>query len=291
MTRLYDRRCRVVLAKPRPTPQSKAGAFFGSLLPNGLEVENLRMRFEVKRSLSKSPNTATITISNLAPSSRAMVVEGPQVVSLEAGYPGALRRLFIGDVFYAHSKPVGADVETLIQANDGGRAFAHAHVNRAFAAGAMAITAIQEAAGAMGLAVPRATTQRPALQRQFQQGLALAGKASDELSQLLAPFGLGWSIQDGELQILDELGTAPGQAIRIDQAAGMFGSPEVSPPSKPGKKPTVSVRCLLLPEAKPGGQVQIVSRTVTGLHRIKEVTHAGDTHGSDWTTTMEVTEL
>ena len=86
-------------------------------------------------------------------------------------------------------------------------------------------------------------------------------------------------------------GVAPGEAIRIDQAAGMIGSPDVAPPSKPGKKPTITVRCLLLPEAKPGGLVDIVSRTVTGLHRLRDITHTGDTHGEDWTTAMEVTAL
>lgn len=289
--RRFDRRCRVRLARPRPSPQSKLGAFVGQLLPNGLEVEHLRVRFEVKLSLASTPNVATVTISNLAPASRAMVTELPQVMSLEAGHAGYLRRLFAGDVFYGASKPMGADYETTIQAHEGGRAFAFATLNQAFASGTTAITALQAAAAAMGLSVPRRVALRPELDRQFTNGLTLAGKASDQLSLLLEPFGLGWSVQDGELQILDEAGVAPGEAIRIDQAAGMIGSPDVAPPSKPGKKPTITVRCLLLPEAKPGGLVDIVSRTVTGLHRLRDITHTGDTHGEDWTTAMEVTAL
>jgi hypothetical protein len=290
MTR--DRLCRVTLAKPRPTPTTRLGAFVGELLPNGLEVTDLRVKFEVKRSTSSAPNTALITIYNLAPASRAQVIERPQVVMLEAGYRSTgLRRLFAGDVTYAHSRPAGADIETIIQAADGGRAFAHARVNRAFAGGVTALAALREVASAMGLSVPRSVELRPELGRQFVQGLSLFGSASDAMSRLLAPFGLGWSIQDGELRILDERGVGPGEALSIDQDAGMIGSPEVNPPSKPKGKPTVSVKCLLLPEAKPGGQVQLVSRTVTGLHKIKEAGHAGDTHGPEWTTSLEVTAL
>ncbi len=295
MTRLYDRRIRVTLSKPRPAPQSKVGAFFGNLMPNGLEVETLRVRFEVKRSLSSTPNTATVVISNLAPASRAFVTEKPLVISLEAGHAGALRRLFVGDVIYAASKPVGPDIETTIQASEGGRAFLHARVNRSFAGGVPAIQAIKDAAAAMGLSVPADVVARIDLQQKFQQGVTLAGRVSDELSRLLAPFGLGWSVQDGELQILDENTVLrPNQAILIDQAAGLIGSPEVAPPSKPGKKPTITLSCMLLPEARPGTQVKIVSRTVNGFHRIKEGTHKGDTHGSgsdSWTTSMEVTEV
>ena len=294
MTRFYGRRVRVTLSKPRPAPQSKVGAFFGNLMPNGLEVENLRVRFEVKRSLSSTPNTAVIVITNLAPASRAFVAEQPLVVSLEAGYGDALRRLFVGDVTYAASKPVGPDIETTIQASEGGRAFLHARVNRAFAGGATAIQAIRDAAAAMGLSVSADVEKRADLQQQFQQGVTLAGRVSDELSRLLAPFGLGWSVQDGELQILDENTVLrPNQAILIDQGSGMIGSPDVAPPSKPGQKPTVTLSCLLLPEARPGTKVKIVSRTVTGFHRIKEAAHKGDTHGSgadSWTTAMEVTE-
>jgi hypothetical protein len=252
MTR--DRLCRVTLAKPRPTPTTRLGAFVGELLPNGLEVTDLRVKFEVKRSTSSAPNTALITIYNLAPASRAQVIERPQVVMLEAGYRSTgLRRLLAG--------------------------------------GVTALAALREVASAMGLSVPRSVELRPELGRQFVQGLSLFGSASDAMSRLLAPFGLGWSIQDGELRILDERGVGPGEALSIDQDAGMIGSPEVNPPSKPKGKPTVSVKCLLLPEAKPGGQVQLVSRTVTGLHKIKEAGHAGDTHGPEWTTSLEVTAL
>jgi hypothetical protein len=194
-------------------------------------------------------------------------------------------------VTYAASKPSGADIETMIQASEGGRAFKHAHVSRAFAGGTTVLAAIREAALSMGLTVPARVASLPDLQRQFAQGITLAGRVSDELSRLLEPLGLGWSVQDGELQILGERGLAPGQAILLDQAAGLIGSPEVAPPSKPGKKPTTTLSCLLMPEARPGVELKLASRTANGRYRIAEAGHVGDTHGPDWTTNMEVTEL
>lgn len=295
MSEAFDRFARVTLAKPRPDPTTKIGRFFGQLLPSDLELEGgsgkFRVQFEIKKSGKKSPNTCKVTISNLGPSIRDEIAQLPMVLLLEAGYAaGEVRQIWIGDVFHVQSEQDGEDWETTIQALDGGRAYANARVNRTFSAGATLLDAVQDTAAAMGLAVPRDVLTNRSLQAALSAGMTLAGSAADELSRLLEPIGLGWSVQDGSLVVLSEGGIRPGEAILIDEQAGMIGSPKWSTPTRPGKKPTLSVSCLLFPEVAAGVRLRVKSRSANGDFKVTSVTHQGDTHGSDgesWSTSIE----
>jgi hypothetical protein len=280
----YLRRARLTIAKPR------AGSFF-STEPNAVEVENLQVRFEIKKSLKSTPNPATLTITNLAESTRDELAKLPQVAILEVAYGDAeLERIFIGDVFYVGHEWAGPTVETKLQAHDGGRAYAHARVTQSLKAGSVVLEGVKAAAAALGLKLPPPVLTMPQLQQAATAGLALAGRASDELSRLLTPFGLGWSVQDGNLVVLADSGVRPGQAILIDEAAGMIDTPKWSTPSKPGQRPTLAVDCLLFPEVAPGNTIQVKSRTANGLFKVTDVTHTGDTMGGDWMTSIEAKE-
>lgn len=291
----YLRRLRLTIVKPRPDPATGVDSFFGLQRTNALEIDAssdepaLRVKAEIKKSLSSTPNPATITIWNLADRTRDELAASPLVVILEVGYgSGELRQLFLGDVFYVSHELDGPNVVTMLQAHDGGRAYAHARINRSYRAGTPVITAVKEAALALGLQVPAAVESHPDLQRAAAAGLVLAGKASDQLSRLLSPFGLGWSIQDGSLTVLSEHGIRPGEAILIDEQAGMIGSPTWGQPSKKGAKPPLTVKTLLFPELAPGKQVTVKSRFANGNFKIKDANHDVDTDaGGDWMTTIE----
>lgn len=287
----YLRRARLTIVKPRPDPRTGIGAFFGIEPTNALEIDGLRVQFEIKKSLGATPNSCAITVTNLAEATRAELAVSPLVAILEVGYgTGELRRLFAGDVFYVAHDLDGADWTTRLQLHDGGRAYAHARVVTSFKAGTTILAAVKAAAAALQVKVPPAVETLPALQRATTAGLTLAGKASDEMSRLLTPFGLGWSIQDGALVVLTEGGRSgirPGEAILLNEAAGMIGSPKWGNPPKPGQKPPLSVRHLLFPELSPGGLVQVQSRTANGNFKLTDVTHQGDTEGGDWLTSVE----
>ena len=286
--RKYLRAARLTLVKPRPDPSTGVGSFFGLEPTNALQIDDLRLTFDVKRSLGATPNSCTLTVTNLAERTRDELAVTPLVALLDVGYAGGeLRRLFAGDVFHVGHEWSGPTVTTKLQLHDGGRAYAHARVVKSFKAGTSVLTAVKAAAAALTLKVPPAVETLPDLQRAVTAGVTLAGRAADELSRLLTPFGLGWSIQDGALVILADRGIRPGEAIVVDEAAGMLDSPKWGNPPTPGQPPPLSVRCLLFPELEPGGLVQVTSRTAKGSFKITDVAHAGDTMGGDCTTTIE----
>lgn len=288
MTRFYKRATRLTVWRPRPSPVSPVGAFFEAAIPNAVQVDGLRVQFSISKSLGSDPNTCEIIVTNLAERTRAEFQDEPRKVILEVGFDGELMHLFSGDVSWAASVKNGSDWETALQVRDGGRGYSNARVNRSYDRGTAAITAIRECAAAFGLSLPPAVDRRPELQKQFAAGVVLAGKASDELSRLLAPFNLGWSFQDGQLQILAAGDVRAGQAIVIEEGSGMIGSPSFqAPASSRGKKakrgtgsgPVLSVDTLLYPQIAPGGIVEVRGRNIHSQWKVRKVDHQGDSWG------------
>jgi hypothetical protein len=275
---LFKRGCSVTIAKPE--------GFF-TQKPNAVVVSELRVQFVVEKTIGSEPNMGDVTMTNLAEQSRGQVVAKPLYVRLDAGYDGALERVFTGDLLWGRSTKVGADWETALQLRDGDRAFRFARVTRSYRGGVSARDAVVEAARAMGLTVKLSPAAERELGAQFASGLTLSGTASTELSRLLGPFGMSWSIQDGRLQVLraDEL--RADQAVVVSEDTGMIGVPELGPPLRRGGRPVVLVKMQLYPRVTPGGKVRIESRTVRGTFKALRIIHTGDTHGESWETSVE----
>lgn len=251
-------------------------------------IRNMRVQFSVEKSINSEPNKCDITVTNLARTTQSFLTTKPLRVHLAAGYDGLARYLFVGDLRDGRVVADGnVDINTELQIGDGDRAFRYGHVNRSYKRGTSVFVALRDAAGSMGLQLPRNVTASSLLREQFSSGVSLYGNAGDELSRLLAPYGYRWSIQSGSLQILRDDETREEFHWTIDDSKGLVGSPEWSTPSKTSETPKLTVVCALFPELTPGGRVQVASKRVNGMFRIEKVTHAGDTDGSEWTTTIE----
>lgn len=270
---------------------------------NGIEITDLRIQFNVKKSVKKEPNTCEITITNLAPETRGYFELPNRTIELQAGYDGEFNRIFTGNVRWCRSEHNGTDYETKVELGDGDRAYRLARVNRSFRAYTPVLAAVKYVAGQMNMSIPSFVESDPDMQRPFASGVALHGYARDALSTLLAPFGYGWTILNNELQILKDSDVINKGAWEIagPPDGALIGSPAFGPPTahkalKSGKvrksKPsTMTLTTLLQPHIDPGGVVALRSENVTGQFRVQEVKHAGDTHGGDWKTEIETVNL
>jgi len=256
-------------------------------LPNGIEITDLRVAFEVEKHVGKEPNTAKVTISNCSADTRKFLERRPLFVRVDAGYEDGARHLFAGDLRWGTSKLDGPTWNTELELGDGERAYRHARVSRSYRRGTSVLVALGECAAAMGLELPPDVTASPDLQRQFATGASIQGPARDELTRLLAPYGFGWSIQDGRIQILKDADTRKDRALVISKDTGMIGSPEHAAPDKPGRPAMLIVRHTLYPQVTPGGLISVNARDTKGVFRVERVRHVGDTHGDDWTTEIE----
>lgn len=286
----FIRNVRVTIAKPLPKE------FFKTNPLNAVVIEELKVVFKVVKSLKPEPNSCEIAIHNLNESSRSEFAKLPLRIRLDGGYDGRFERVFEGDLRWSKSKHDGTEWITSLECGDGDRAYRFATVSKSFRPGADPKMLIAEVAKTMGLEVPSNVAGAKALVKKFASGVSLDGNSRDEMTKLLKRSGMGWSVQDGKLQILgtEALETSAivisGNAETGDET-GMIGAPEISAPAKPGALPTLKLKHTLFPDLQPGRKISVRAAAIKGLFRVVQLTHVGDTHGADWYTEIEANPL
>lgn len=278
---LYDRRCVLTVGKLPPADN------YVLQVPDALQVEGLRVTFKITRDAKPQPNTGEFTIFNLSESSRAELQGKGFRVILQAGYGDQVAQIFSGDVrAFAHSHE-GPDWITSVQAGDGERAYARARVSQSWRPGVQVRDVVAGTIKALQVDPGNALKRAQELAGEFSSGYVQHANASLELSRLLEPFDLGWSIQDGRLEILGPGEVLPDAPPLVSPDTGLIGSPTVAAPTKRGDPFTLKVKSLLMPGMRPGRSFTLSSATRSGTFRAVKVTHTGDTHGGEWYTEIE----
>lgn len=259
----------------------------------------LRVSFEVKRTINKYPDPATITIYNLAAATRASFSRGDEV-RLVAGYTDNASLLYSGQLQDMVVARDGPDWATTITVRDGDNAW-RTQVNTNFATSAPLQLAVQRMASAMGLQVLPASL--PVLAgKSVRAGSVHVGNGHDALSRLLTPWSLRWCIQDGALVVLPSDGVTNQQAILLTPQTGLIGSPEpmTDRPAKRFKKTKqlqtktgkrLRLTSLLQPNLRPGAPVVLEAAQYVGTYRVDSAIHRGDSRGQDWYSVVETTYL
>ncbi|NBP03538.1 MAG: hypothetical protein EBU90_26285 [Proteobacteria bacterium] len=237
-----------------------------------LDVSDLDIAFEIKRTLRARPGEAKIKIFNLgSPHRAALTTARRPIVQLD---PPPL--LFRGDARKIEVERDGSDWVTSITAGDGEYAIRTARASTSFAPGTTLADAIRSLGTAMGVGVGNLSSANSATSTVLLEGAVARGPASAELTRLCASAGLSWSVQDGILQLLP-IGRALSRvAVSLSPSTGLVESPQRSRGS------TVKAKALLLPDLVPGRLVALESEAVRGVFRLEEVSYAGETRGTDW---------
>lgn len=270
---------------------TRVGEYF-TTESNTVVIKSMRVLFSIEKRIDSQPNECSVTIYNLSKQARAAFQVKPLHVTLDVGYDGNLSRLFSGDLRYGSTDRMPPDTATKLIIADGDRAINYARVKRTYPANVTRRTVLTEAATAMGLRVPTNLADAKELLDQFSAGLTLNGSAAAALTKVLAPKGLSWSVQDGELQVLRVSDTRADAPVEISRKTGMIESPQVSAPAKSGSKPRLTVKCLLNSQIKPGGRIHVISTQMDSLFKVQRVLHDGDTHAANnWTSTIEATPV
>lgn len=262
-----------------------------SLTAGSLQVTGLRVQFKANKKLSKEPNELEATVYNLSENSRAMLREVGRRAVLEAGYGTETSVLFVGDTRLVTHTREGANWLTRLQCGDGEQVYRHARTLESFAPGTPKSVIARSLFSSLGIDAREAINAVSGLVEQFTQGYVAAGRVSTELDRLLKGSGLGWSIQDGKLQVLTERGVTSDAIVLISPDTGLVGSPVHGSPAARGKPQVLRIKSLLQPSIRPGSRVQLEAAEMQGLFKVLEVTHTGDTHGGDWYSELEAIPL
>ena len=259
-------------------------------------ARELSVIFEVAKSLEREPNTATVRIANLSRSTRRSMeeAEDPQV-TLRAGYPDLDDIIFVGDARDIWSERDGTEVWTNIEAEDGGRSYRTAEIERSFEADTSVETVIRYCAEAMGVGLGNTTvaidgaTLTQADDR-YAEGITLSGPAWRQLDRVCRSCSLRWSVQNGVLQLRGSGRPAVTRAILLRPGSGLVGSPTRGKKEPRQEHASYSVRSLLIPGLYPGRVVRVESEEVNADLLCRRARYSGDTRGEDWFADLEVQE-
>lgn len=246
---------------------------------DGIAFDNLRVSFEITKTLDKQPNPGKISIYNLNRDHRGAVLSGQyKTVALSVGYE-VLRLIYAGDVTRANVESQGMDKLTELECGDGNVAFTSARVNMTLPPG----TTDAQAAVALAGTLPNTSRGTMVVTRTGGSGRSkvYCGNTRDHLSNLAHANNADWSIQDGQLVMLPSNAALAGEGALISDETGMIGGPKQTDNG-------LEVKCLLNPEILVGGVVRIVSieSTYSGDYKVVSVKHTGDSLEGDWTSDL-----
>jgi hypothetical protein len=274
----------------------------------GLEIDatdgdpSMSIAFKVMRSLKKEPNSIELDMFNLSSDHRSEIEAMSEVdIVLSAGYVGSEDVIFSGDLRVARNlrrlvegkntvkiTRQQLEVVTEIDGEDGGKKYRENRVNKSYVPGTPISTALADVVTAMGIGTGNlgqfSGETITGIGATFAEGMVLFGKAEDELDRLVKSMGLTWSVQGGNLQLIQNSVPLMETAVELTQDTGLVGSPTKESDG------TIKATSLLIPELYPGRKVVLKSKDLDAQTIVNRVTFSGETDGNDWNAELELKE-
>jgi hypothetical protein len=275
--RLYERKCTLDVGQQDNAVQ----------LQSAFRVTGLRVAFKILKSDKPEPNSGEIQIWNLNEQHRAAVeLEGTRCV-LSAGYQGSEAQIFSGQVRFAQSTKAGQDWVTKLELGDGHQKFRSERISHFFQPGTKLVDVVMQLGKLLVEDTGNLFKRASDINAEFSEGYTVHGRAADELTRVLAPFDVGWSIQDGRIEALGPTEFLSGEGPLLSPDSGLIGSPTYGTAKKKDKNRYLHVKSLLQPGLRPGQGFQVKSKDVNGAFRCHKVEHQGDIWGTDWLTEIQ----
>lgn len=241
-------------------------------------IDGLTMSFDIDKTISKEPNPATFTLTNLSQSTRNLITDKKyNRILFNAGYQDDLRTLFVGYIDEVENRKEGTDITTLMTCSDGSKDYRDARVAVTVGKGTTDQEIVKQTLGAM----PSTGNgkQEYSKERKLPRGKTLVGNARDVMTQVAKNQDADWSIQDGELLMLPKKNAlANNEGFLISEETEMIGSPQKVSDG-------LEVRCYLNNVMRVGQLCRVESMLAeyTGDFKITKLQMKGSNKGNDWT--------
>ena len=215
-----------------------------------LSIEQLRVAFEIDKTINEKPNPAKIQIWNLNRDHiNQLLSQDYKKVALSVGY-GELRQIYVGDITKTRIQREGLDFVLTLECSDGHQAYTQSRAKTTLKAGATDKQIVEELQKTMPK-VQSGAIDIPN-QRKLPRGRVLNGNSRDILTKIARNNKADWSIQDGALIFLPKDKVLSDDAVLISQDTGMINAPEQTDEG-------LELTCLLNPALQIGGLVKVES--------------------------------
>lgn len=269
-----------------------------------LDLSALRIKFNVKKTGVQTPNSADITVYNISAKTQKLIQKEFTHVLLNAGYVGNFGLIFKGNIKqFITGRESATDTFINLNCGDGDQAYNFATINQTIKKGVQPqaqLNAALSSMNSMGVATGY-MGQLP--QISLPRGKVIYGNTREHLKKLADTYGFTWSVQDGNLVFLSQKTYLPNQAVVLTSKTGMIGTPQQTTLG-------IDVKCLMNPNIKAHGRVQINNKSVAqmkidfwvpgsaantpasfqhdGMYYPIVIEHSGDTRGQDWYTNLKL---
>ena len=265
----------------------------GTILNPGDDTDpQIKISFQVERSLSGKANTASMSIWNLGSGLREALGKELDTFTIEAGYlptigggnVGVIAKCNIRDVKHERDGP---DIVTNVNGGDGDKALRKAVLSKTWPAGTKGETVLRDLHKELAKH-DIAQGEWKDLDRlpEFRRPHSMCSTCARELDHLGRSGKSYWSIQNHVLEVVPGDGTI-GQMIYVTPESGLIGSPCITDNG-------VTFKVMLNPEIAPGRPVYVSSPMLGekgGNYRIGTVTFSGDNRDGGFMAECQAEEI
>lgn len=257
-----------------------------------IRVEDLRIKFEIKKSSQPNLNSCKVEIYNLSSENRNRISsDADSIVRVLAGYKfnEGLISIGVGNISNVLHNVKSPDVITTIFVKDGFNSLLNNNISLSFIDKTPLNDIIETVIKRLGIPVKYVEFDSSIF---LNNGLTYFGSISRILTLLAVQFNFTWSIQNGELLIIDRTKGTGLNSVFLSEKTGLIESPNLIIKNKQLSELNQNdylVVSLLQPQMEVGDKVAIESNVLTGDFTVKELIHLGDTRGNEWYTKMVVT--
>ncbi len=273
---------------------------------------DLRITFAIAASTIQSPNQGRFSIYNPNRDTVAQFMNKEfKNLQFSAGYQDNIGLIYKGDIKQSvYNKESATDTVLTVYCGDGQFGYQASRANKTLAAGYSPMDKAKVALDAMApFGITLGTVNVDLSQPKYPRGRPFIGMARDLLRQVTLSAGAVWSIQNGQVQIIDHKKPVPGSALVLNSRTGMISIPTQT-------EDGIIVQSLLNPILKVHTHVQIAQDAINqaerdngltaqgldvnekninlsytgkiaedGLYRVLFLQRDGDTRGIEWTDT------
>lgn len=264
-------------------------------------IRNLRINFEIRKSVISAPNLAKVTLFNLSQKTLSSIQKKFTKVILNVGYGNDLKMLYKGEIRNVFQSRNGVDTLTTFYAGDGERAWQNASLNKTYDKTVSPDIVIKDIIKTFINVDPSLASGSIETISNISDkllGQTLSGSSKDILNTFADEYGFDWSIDDGKINVINtDSYLKANEAVLITNSTGMINSPILT-------EIGVDVTTLLNPRLIPnnlfkiesiGADVQMgnlffrnIKRTkAEGIYKIQETIFKGDNYGGVWLSSVK----
>ena len=261
-----------------------------------ITTEQLKIKFEITKSLQPKDNTGKIEIYNLAPSTRARINAEQSVVKIWAGYSKykGLMQMGQGDITRVNTNRSETEVVTEIYMAEGLKKIRSSPMSISYANNVRLDDILNHLSAESGFVFRQVDIDSSQV---MTGGYADMGSLDAILDSLAISYNFDWSVQNGVILIKGRKPASNQEIMLFTLESGLILSPEsVKKISRRLEKSKIineekgkySLQVLLQPQLQINDVVAVQSQDLNGKFRVEKITHRGDTHGNEWYSDLEV---